>query len=80
LNVTQLDSILNFLASVAERAELASPWSPLLSDPDDEAFVKLAAAGRADFIVTHNLRHFEAATHSGFKVLAPRQFLATIKG
>jgi putative PIN family toxin of toxin-antitoxin system len=75
----EIDTILNYLSSVAQHAELNTPWTPVLQDADDEAFVKLAVAGRVDFLVTHNVRHFAPATQLGIKVLAPREILASIK-
>ena len=78
LNLSDIDTTLNFLCSVCERFEMQGPWSPVLDDPDDEAFVKLASFGRADCLVTHNLRHFGPTALLGINVLAPREFLATI--
>jgi putative PIN family toxin of toxin-antitoxin system len=78
LSVVDIDTILDFLCSVAHVAEFSGPWIPVLSDPDDEAFVKLAIASRAVGLVTHNIRHFEAARPLGINLLAPREFLATI--
>jgi predicted nucleic acid-binding protein len=40
----------------------------------------LAAAGRADAIVTHNVRHFAGVERFGIRVLTPRGFLRTIEG
>src|ERR1041385_1308735 len=79
LTGADIDTILNYLCSVAQHAELNTPWTPNLQDPDDEAFVKLAVAGRADFLVTHSMRHFAPATELGIKTLAPSEFLASIK-
>jgi predicted nucleic acid-binding protein len=53
---------------------------PLLPDPDDEFLLELAVAGRADGIVTHNVRHFAGAERVGIRVMTPREFLRTIEG
>lgn len=79
LALGDVDAILNFICMVGERVESSAPWTPVLADPDDEAFVKLAIFGRADCIVTHNLKHFAPVASLGIKLLAPREFLANIK-
>jgi len=52
---------------------------PFLSDPGDEFLLELAVGGRADAIVTHNVRHFAGAERFGIRVLTPREFLRTIE-
>jgi len=42
--------------------------------------LELAVAGRADAIVTHNVRHFAGAERFGVRVMTPREFLRTIGG
>jgi len=53
---------------------------PFLPDPGDEFLLELAVAGRADAIVTHNIRHFAGAEQFGIRVMTPREFLRTIEG
>ena len=48
--------------------------------PGDEFLLELAVAGRADAIVTHNVRHFAGAERFGVRVMTPREFLRTIEG
>jgi putative PIN family toxin of toxin-antitoxin system len=79
LTLSEIDIALDFLCSVAERFEHSGPWDPILRDADDEAFVKLAVAGRADYLVTHNLRDFGPAAARGINLLAPRDLLAIIR-
>lgn len=53
---------------------------PRLSDPDDEMVLEAAVAGRADGIVTFNLRHFgTACSKTGIEVITPRQALLRLK-
>lgn len=53
---------------------------PSLPDPDDEFLLELAVAGRANAIVTHNLKHFAEAERFGIPVMTPREFLRRIEG
>ena len=53
----------------------ALPLSERLPDPDDEAFLAVALAGEADFLITGNLRHFPEASRQGVRVVSPRDFL-----
>jgi len=47
---------------------------PSLPDPGDQFVLELAVAGRADAIVTHNVRHFLGVERFGIQVLTPRGF------
>lgn len=80
ISLQSLESFLDALSTAAERHTPSEGWVPVLSDPDDEAFLRLATDARADFIVTHNLSHFAVAQRLAFgpKVLAPRDFLRII--
>jgi predicted nucleic acid-binding protein len=50
-----------------------------LSDPDDDFLLELAVAGRADAIVTHNIRHLAPARRFGIEVVTPGEFLRRIE-
>jgi len=57
----------------------SSPLRRSLPDPDDEAFLKAAIAGKADCLVTGNASHFPSKLCEGRKVLSPRGFLTFYK-
>jgi predicted nucleic acid-binding protein len=42
-----------------------------LPDPGDEFLLELAVAGRADVIVTHNIKHLAGAAQFGIRVVTP---------
>ena len=63
------------LADVAHRVEPLIVRPLVLSDPDDDAVLYTAAAGKADVLCTRNIRHFDVpdvrsfcATH-GIRIL-----------
>jgi putative PIN family toxin of toxin-antitoxin system len=51
---------------------------PPLKDPKDTAFLAVALAGGADYLVTGNLKHFPPSPHHGVKILNPAGFLAAL--
>ncbi|MCY3793018.1 MAG: putative toxin-antitoxin system toxin component, PIN family [Gammaproteobacteria bacterium] len=53
----------------------APPLAKPLPDPDDEAFLAVAIAGKAHRLITGNLRHFPAAYRQGTSVISPRAFV-----
>ncbi len=53
----------------------ADPLSVRLPDEEDEAFLEVALAGRAECLITGNLKHFPSAARQGMRVLTPAEFL-----
>ncbi len=45
------------------------------SDPDDDIFLEVAVSGKADCIVTRNVRDFPPDRFRGIPILTPEQFL-----
>jgi putative PIN family toxin of toxin-antitoxin system len=48
---------------------------PELDDPEDDMVLEVAFAARADFVVTHNVRHFATIGKFGIRAVTPVQFL-----
>jgi len=76
LSLKEIDSFLCALASACEPVEIHFQWRPQLSDADDEIILETAVNGRADALVTHNVRHFRSAAEKfGLRVLRPGDLL-----
>ena len=58
LGLRDIDHFLAALASGCEAVEVSFQWRPQLSDPNDEMVLETAVNGRADALVTHNVRDF----------------------
>ena len=71
LSIEQVGRFLNGFCSIAEHVEIAFLWRPLLRDPDDEMVLETAVNGRADILLTFNVRDFVAAHQLGVKVMQP---------
>lgn len=72
LSVEEVGILLDAVAAVAEPVRLAFLWRPAVRDPDDDMVLEAAVNGRADAIVTFNLRDFgNVASRFGVKVLSP---------
>jgi len=72
LSVADVEALLDAVAAVAEPVRLAYLWRPTLPDADDDMVLEAAVNGRADGIVTFNLRDFgPPAEQFGIPVLTP---------
>jgi putative PIN family toxin of toxin-antitoxin system len=63
-------------------AEMVSvPRTPRIvrEDPGDDKFLALAAAGRADFLISGDIHLLNLERHHGVEILTPRNFLARIE-
>ncbi|WP_455173976.1 putative toxin-antitoxin system toxin component, PIN family [Azospirillum largimobile] len=76
LTEPDVDRLLAELAAILEPVDVRFTWRPQLSDPADEMVLEAAVNGRADVLVTHNVRDFSAAApRFGIPVLRPAEFL-----
>jgi putative PIN family toxin of toxin-antitoxin system len=72
----EIDAILAELAALAEPVDVFFQWRPQTSDPADECVIEAAFNGRADAIVTSNLKDIEhAARRFGIPTFRPAEFL-----
>lgn len=71
--------LLDTLEAIAEPV-VSRPLRLALPDPEDRMFVEVAVAGRADAIVTGNVKHFVPRRGSvPVAVLTPRQFVERMR-
>ncbi len=68
--------LMAFLEQVAV-AVAPTPWGLALPDPTDAMFLEVAWAGRADYLVTGNLKHFPVRARRDVVVVNPSQFVNT---
>ena len=75
LTLDMVNRILAALASAMEPVETHFAWRPQLDDPDEELVLEAAVNGRAEAVITHNVRDFvPAAARFGLQVLRPAEF------
>lgn len=74
--VSEVETVLDALASVIEPVDVFFLWRPQLKDPADEMILEAAVNGKADWLVTFNMRHLaKAAMRFGIKVGQPATVL-----
>src|ERR1700690_1060626 len=74
LSSRQVDLFLDAIVAMAEPVLTHFLWRPQLRDPNDEMVLEAAVNGRADAVVTFNVRHYgTAASQFGVEVLLPRE-------
>src|SRR5690349_15734423 len=76
IDAARRDGLLARILACGEHIGEAPSHTGPLSDPDDRAFLEVALAGKADAIVTGNLRDFPSDL--GFEVLPPATLLARL--
>jgi len=80
LGLRDIDRFLAALASACEPVDVSFQWRPQLSDPNDEMVLEAAVNGRADALVTHNVRDFaKGAERFGVRVLRPGELLKELR-
>jgi len=79
-DLSEIDRFLAGLASACEAVEVSFQWRPQLSDADDEMVLEAAVNGRADALLTHNVRDFaKGAARFGLRVLRPGEILKELR-
>jgi putative PIN family toxin of toxin-antitoxin system len=80
LSERQVEIFVDAIIAMGEPVLTHFLWRPQLHDPNDEMVLEAAINGRADAIVTFNVRDFgTAAAQFGVEVLLPRQVIARMK-
>ena len=80
LSVRQVEVFLDAIIALGEPVQTHFLWRPQLRDPNDEMVLEAAVNGRADALVTFNMRDYgTAATQFGVKVLLPREAITRIR-
>lgn len=76
LALEDVDELLVELAAIIEPVEVHMLWRPQLRAPDDEMVLEAAINGRADALVTYNIRDFSgAALRFGIRLMRPAELL-----
>lgn len=74
LSIEETNVVLDAFAAIAEPIRLRFLWRPQMRDPADEMVLETAVNGRADCLVTFNLRHLKTpAQRFGIRALTPPQ-------
>jgi putative PIN family toxin of toxin-antitoxin system len=79
LTPEQVAEFLDYLAGLVEPVRLHYLWRPQLGDVADEMVLETAINGRADCIVTFNIRHFGPAARFGIKPIRPDEAMRRIR-
>jgi len=75
LKAKDIDDILDYVFSVANRRKIYYLWRPFLSDPKDDMVLELAVSAGSEIIVTYNKDDFKGVEQFGIRVLTALEFL-----
>jgi putative PIN family toxin of toxin-antitoxin system len=75
-----IDEFLAELAALVEPVDIHFLWRPQVRDPSDEMVLEAAINGRADALVTYNVRHFATpGDRFGIAILRPAEVLEKVR-
>ncbi|MGQ0602068.1 MAG: putative toxin-antitoxin system toxin component, PIN family [Anaerolineales bacterium] len=80
LKASDIDDILDYICSVANRRKVYYLWRPFLSDPKDDMVLELAVSAGCEIIVTYNKDDFSGVEQFGIRVMTAQEFLQEIGG
>ena len=76
----EVESLISELEELAEPLPFAERHRPISPDPDDDLVLEAAINGRADLILSHNIRHLrQAAARFKIEVVTPQEFLQLLR-
>ena len=79
LSEREVEIFVTAVIGLAEPVKTHFLWRPQLRDPDDEMVLEAAVNGRADALVTFNIRDFGTApSQFGVELLLPRDAIGRI--
>lgn len=81
LGTAERDTLLDIFLAHCEWVRIYYAWRPNLRDEGDNHIVELAVAGRAEMIVTRNLRDFNSMElrFPGLRICPPEAFVEELK-
>ncbi len=80
LSLADVDRVLGVLAVATEPVAVHLRWRPQLRDPDDELVLEAAVNGRADALVTYNVKDFrDVAPRFGVRIARPVDLLEELR-
>jgi predicted nucleic acid-binding protein len=80
LKEQQVEIFVDTVIAMAEPVETHFLWRPQLRDPNDEMVLEVAVNGRANALVTFNLRDFgNVPSRFGVELLLPREVIRRIR-
>lgn len=80
LGPDEAGEFIDALVAMAEPVKTHYLWRPQLTDPKDEMVLDTVVNGRADALVTFNLRHFGPVSRLfGIRLMAPRDLVLELR-
>ncbi len=78
LSEKEIDDILDYVISKANRWKIYFLWRPQLKDPSDDMVLELAVTANCNYILTYNVNDFKGMDDFGIEIMTPKEFLEMI--
>lgn len=80
ISALAVDAVLDMICAAADTQPIFFLWRTMLRDPNDEMVLEAAVNGKADYLVTHNVRDFAAASTCSVRIVTPVDFVNILDG
>lgn len=78
LSEKEVDDILDFVITNANRWKIYYLWRPQLKDPSDDMVLELAVTANCNYIITYNVSDFKDIENFGIEAITPKEFLKLV--
>jgi predicted nucleic acid-binding protein len=73
-----IEVIIDYICSIADKREIHYLWRPILKDPKDDHILELGVEAAVKYIVTYNKKDFIGAEQFNIRSITPKEFLIEI--
>lgn len=78
LSKAEIEAVIDYVCSIAEKRKIFYLWRPYLKDPKDDMVLELAVESECDYIISFNKKDFIGVEKFSLEVITPKEFLKMI--
>ncbi len=78
-SIDEVKEFIDGICLISNHQKINFMWRPFLKDSNDDMVLEVAFNGKADYIVTHNIKDFKGVKENfNIEIITPKEFLIKI--
>jgi len=78
-SIDEVEEFIDGICLISNHQKINFLWRPFLRDSNDDMVLEVAFNGKADYIVTHNIKDFKGVKENfNIEIVTPKEFLLKI--